>query len=56
MLITIQKQIQTKNCKYKLGAVHKLRLQEKGGGVGGGGPNNWLFVKFHTIENVNGGR
>ena len=30
--------------------VHKLRLQEKVGGQ-----RNQLFVKFYTIENVNGG-
>ena len=34
-----------------LGAVHKLRLQEEGGRWS----KNWLFVSFHTIENVNGG-
>ena len=34
-----------------MGAVHKLRLQEEGVG----GQKNRLFVKFYTIENVNGG-
>ena len=35
----------------RLGAVHKLRLQEEGVG----GQKNRLFINFYTIENVNGG-
>ena len=35
----------------KLGAVHKLRLQEEGGRWS----KNRIFVNIYTIENVNGG-
>ena len=44
-------QATAKNSLIRLGAVHKLRLQEERGGWS----KKSTFCKLYTIENVNGG-